>query len=400
MVEVCRRLDGIPLALELAATRVRLLSVEEIAARLDDRFRLLTAGSRTAPPRQQPLRATLDWSYALLLQPDQTLFHRLSVFAGSWTLAAAEAICAGEMIESSEVLDVLGHLVDQSLVVAEEQADQVRYRLLETMRQYAAEKLADAGESVTVSGRRRDWFLAQAEGSLFELQDPQHVDWLADELDNLRAALRWSIQWGEVEAGLRLAVRVSTYWHQRGFYTEGRAWFARCSSSQEPRRRPWRGPWPLARAAALAILQADFPSAERLSDQALQVARRIRDPRTTAMALQTRAIIAAGTWPARARVSRRRCASVERTATRRWASITCSCWRWPRWRAATWRRPGRSVKKRWRWPGLLATCGASQARCRSSGGSALVVVSPRTAGCCSRRACGGIATTRIGTARR
>src|SRR5207245_9656358 len=150
----------------------------------------------------------------------------LAVFAGSWTMDAAEAICAGAGVEPGAVLDAVGHLVDQSLVVAEEQGGQVRYRLLETMRQYAAEKLQDSGESVAMYGRHRDWFLAKAESSPFELYDPDHVAWLAEELDNLRAALRWSVQRGAVEAGLRLARATGAFWYERGSYAEGRAWFA------------------------------------------------------------------------------------------------------------------------------------------------------------------------------
>jgi predicted ATPase/DNA-binding XRE family transcriptional regulator len=226
IVEVCRRLDGIPLALELAATRVRLLSIEDIAARLDDRFRLLTVGGRTAPRRQQTLRATLDWSYALLQEPERRLFSRLSVFAGGWSLSAAESICADDTIDASDILSCLGRLVDQSLVVAQEHVGRVRYRLLETMRQYAAEQLEAAGESMVIRGRHRDWFQAKAESSPFERFDPDHVTWLASELDNLRAALRWSLQSGAVEAGLRLARATGAYWYQCGQYTEGRAWLA------------------------------------------------------------------------------------------------------------------------------------------------------------------------------
>src|SRR5207245_11170099 len=150
----------------------------------------------------------------------------LAVFAGSWTMDAAEAICAGAGIEPGNVLDAVGHLVDQSLVVAVEQAGQVRYRLLETMRHYANEKLQGSGEAVAMYGRHRDWFLAKAESSPSELSDPDHVARLAEELDNLRAALRWSIQRGEVGVGLRLAVATYAFWYQRGSHTEGRAWFA------------------------------------------------------------------------------------------------------------------------------------------------------------------------------
>ena len=144
--QVCARLDGIPLALELAAARVKVLSPEQIAGRLDDRFRLLTGGSRTALPRQQTLRALIDWSYDLLPPPEQTLLRRLSVFSGGWSLDAAETVCAGGDVEDWEVLDLLSHLVAKSLVVAEPPEDgQVRYRLLENLRQYARERLDTGG---------------------------------------------------------------------------------------------------------------------------------------------------------------------------------------------------------------------------------------------------------------
>lgn len=276
IIEVCRRLDGIPLALELAATRVRLLSVEQIAVRLDDRFLLLVGGGRTAPPRQQTLRATLDWSYALLADADRHLFNRLSVFVGGWTLEAAEAICAGAGLEAQDVLDRLGHLVDQSLAVADEQAGHVRYRLLETMRRYAADKLQGAGESVATRDRHRDWFLRQAERSQFELFDPQHLEWLAQELDNLRAALRWSIERGGVETGLRLAKATGAFWYQRGFYSEGRAWFAELLLLSGEAPTPERA-FALTWAARLAAMQGDFSAARALCNEGLGLARRLGD---------------------------------------------------------------------------------------------------------------------------
>jgi predicted ATPase/DNA-binding CsgD family transcriptional regulator len=292
IVEVCRRLDGIPLALELAATRVQLLSVEQIAARLDDRFQLLAGGRRTAPPRQRTLRATLDWSFALLEDSERKLFNRLSIFAGGWTLDAAEAICSEDGIEAGEVLGLLGRLVDQSLVLADHRGSQVRYRLLETMRQFAAEKLAESGVSATIRGRHRDWFLAHAENSLLELFDPPHVAWLADELDNLRAALRSSIECAEVEAGLRLAIAVSAFWHQRGAYAEGRTWFAellRLSVDAAPSSTLAMA---LLRAGVLAMLQSDLASARALIDEGADSARRIDDWRVLAGALCGRGIIA------------------------------------------------------------------------------------------------------------
>jgi non-specific serine/threonine protein kinase len=284
IVEVCRRLDGIPLALELAATHVRLLSLEDIAARLDDRFRLLTAGGRTVPPRQQTLRATLDWSYALLQEPELRQFNRLSVFAGGWSLDAAEAICGGDTIEPADVLTYLGRLVDQSLVVAQEHDGLVRYRLLETMRQYAAGKLEASGEASVIRGRHRDWFRVRADSSPFEQFDPDHVAWLASELDNLRAALRWSIQSGTVEAGLRLARAIGAYWYQRGQYAEGRAWFAevvaRAGSDASPALASaliWAG--------HLTNQQGDTAAATQLIQHGTAMARDLSDTPSIALGL-------------------------------------------------------------------------------------------------------------------
>ncbi len=162
-LRLCSRLEGIPLAIELAAARVRALSVDQINAKLDHRFRLLTGGSRTALPRQQTLRALIDWSYDLLTGQERTLLCRLSVFAGGWTLDAAEAVCAGESIEAWEVLDLLTGLVDKSLVVSETGEDSERYRLLETIRQYGAERLSESGGEAVLHERHAAWFLAFAE---------------------------------------------------------------------------------------------------------------------------------------------------------------------------------------------------------------------------------------------
>jgi predicted ATPase len=154
---VCRKLDGIPLGLELAAARVRLLSIEQLAERLSDRFRLLSTSDRAIPDRHQTLRATLDWSYGLLSEPEQRLFERLSVFAGGWTLEAAEAVGSGDPVETDQVVNLLGRLVDKSLVVAEPTAEHgPRYRLLETLRQYAAERLAERDEQQVVQQRHAD----------------------------------------------------------------------------------------------------------------------------------------------------------------------------------------------------------------------------------------------------
>ncbi len=189
IAQICRRLDGIPLALELAAARTRAFSGEQIASRLDDRFRLLTGGSRTALPRQQTLRALIDWSYDLLSEPERVLLLHLSVFVGGWTLEAAEAVCP-----DLDVLDLLAQLVNKSLVIADEQGGQVRYRLLETVRQYARDRLFESGEMTAVRDRHLDYFLRLAEEAEPGLRGGAAFDWierLEPDDDNFRAATEW-----------------------------------------------------------------------------------------------------------------------------------------------------------------------------------------------------------------
>ncbi len=220
IVQICQRLDGIPLALELAAARVKLFTVEQIAARLDDRFRLLTGGSRTALPRQQTLRALVDWSYDLLPEPERGALRRLSVFAGGWIFEAAEGVAG------PEALDLLSHLVDKSLVVAEEQvqAGETRYRLLETIRQYARDKLLDSGESSQAHDLHLDYYLHFAAAAEPKLNGPEMLrvlDQLETEHDNIRAALAWALELNP-EVALRLASSLATFWQRRGYLTEGR----------------------------------------------------------------------------------------------------------------------------------------------------------------------------------
>jgi CRP-like cAMP-binding protein len=214
VARVCARLDGIPLAIELAAARVRVLSVEQLLARLEDRFRLLTGGSRIAPERHQTLRAAVDWSYDLLSAQEQTLFARLSVFAGGWALEAAEQVCAGDETEGSDVLDLLTGLVDKSLVAVDERPDgAARYRLLETLRQYAWEHLT-AGGAEAIQARHAAYYFRLAEqaeqvapGSA-RLPRTAWRDRFWQEVHNLRAAIRWLLERGLARGGLGLA-RVS-----------------------------------------------------------------------------------------------------------------------------------------------------------------------------------------------
>jgi predicted ATPase len=235
---ICRRLDGIPLAIELAAARSSVLSPEQIAARLVDRFAVLVTGSRTAPARQQTLRATIQWSYDLLTPAERRLLERLAVFAGGWTLEAAEAVCASDEIAPEATLDLLSGLVGKSLVQAEPQANgTIRYRLLETVRQYAEGKLADSGEAAALRVRHRDYHLALAGDAVDGLSGPDQVEWLERleaEHDNLRAALAWcQADPNGADQEERLAGALGRFWRDRGYNREGFAWLMHAV-----RRRP------------------------------------------------------------------------------------------------------------------------------------------------------------------
>jgi predicted ATPase/DNA-binding SARP family transcriptional activator len=237
IAQVCHRLEGIPLALELAAARVQLLRVEEIAARLDDRFHLLTSGSRTALPRHQTLQAMIDWSHDLLSGPEQVLLRRLSVFAGGWTLEAAESVCVDvgqDGIVSREVLNLLASLVNKSIILAKrEQGKEIRYLMLETIREYARDKLAATGEGEILRQRHLAYFVGLAERAEPNLRAFDMMVWLdrlEEEHDNIRRALAWA-QERDVESQLRLASGLLWFWHIRGFKNEGCQWLAQGLSS-------------------------------------------------------------------------------------------------------------------------------------------------------------------------
>jgi predicted ATPase/class 3 adenylate cyclase len=226
LAQVCQHLDGIPLAIELAAAKIRVLSIEQIAKRLDDRFRLLTGGSRTALERHQTLRAAIDWSYNLLPSAEQFLFRRLSVFVGGWTIESAEVVCEGGLVEIKDVLDLMEQLINKSLVIAEEAYNESRYRMLETIRQYADEKLIESSENDVLRNRHLKYFLDLAETAEPKLHSEEQGQWL-DKLEiehnNLRAALKWSkTQQQPSELGLRLAGALWHFWEMRGYLAEGR----------------------------------------------------------------------------------------------------------------------------------------------------------------------------------
>jgi predicted ATPase len=292
---ICHRLDGIPLALELAASRVKLLSPEQIMARLEDRFRLLTGGSRTVLPRQQTLRAALDWSYDLLTEGERALLQRVSVFAGGFRLEAAEAVCADEAIEAVAVLDLLGQLSDKSLVQVEDAVDEARYRLLETIRQYGAEKLRGAGEEGALRARHRDWYLALAEEAEPELRGPRQGEWLvrlAEEHENLRAALVWTSEQEEGEAGLRLGAALWWFWMVRGYMTEGRARLATLLGSAGAAARTAARARALNGAGALAQCQGEYEAARALYEESLAIRRELGDQHGIADSLNNLGILA------------------------------------------------------------------------------------------------------------
>ena len=224
LAQICHRLDGIPLAIELAAAKIRVLNAEQIAKRLDDRFRLLTGGSRTALERHQTLRATIDWSYNLLPPSEQTLFRRLSIFVNGWTLEAAEYICSDPSVKSDDVLELLEHLINKSMVSNQGTQHETRYGVLETMRQYANEKLAESGESDGLRDTHLDYFLKLAEEAEPKLHSAEQLIWfsrLESEHDNLRAALEWAKGDDRFEMGLRLGAALYQFWEDRGDWSEG-----------------------------------------------------------------------------------------------------------------------------------------------------------------------------------
>ena len=280
VAEICRRLDGMPLAIELAAARVRTLSVQQIAQRLDDRFHLLTSGSRTAPLRHQTLAATLDWSYALLSELEQKVLQGLSIFAGGGTLKAVEAVCVSRDAEPGEVLDAVSRLVDKSLVtVGRPERGETRYHLLETIRQYAREKLSESGYLDASKDRHLDYFLQWGEQAEPHLTGPEQVEWLdryEAEHDNLRAALEWcSTDAGKALLGLRLAAACGRFWRLHGYISEGRMHLSAALSRPEVQERTQTRARALTLIANLVYLQSDYPAMRPLAEAALSIWREL-----------------------------------------------------------------------------------------------------------------------------
>jgi predicted ATPase len=294
--EICRRVDGSALAIELAAARVRLLSPTEILDRLDDRLALLTSGSRTAPARHQTLRSMIDWSHDDLSPTQKTLLRRLSVFVGGFDLAAAQDVCSGEGLERFEILDLLGMLVDKSLVETEQQAGVTRCRLLETIRSYGSEKLAECDEHERFSARHQDWYLGlaeQAEDGLTGAEQRRWLDTLEADHDNLRAALAHGQDNAAAEKCLRLAAALAHFWLVRGFLTEGRQHLedalARVGAAPTTLRAK-----ALAVAGHLAIFDSDIETAAQHSEAALELSSTLGYRRGQAWALRTLGRVASG----------------------------------------------------------------------------------------------------------
>lgn len=237
VAQICHQLDGIPLALELAAARVKAMRVEQVAERLSDRFALLSRGNRTALQRHQTLRSLIDWSYELLSMPERVLLRRLSVFASGWRVDAAEAVCSDESLARDQVLDLLTRLVEKSLVLLDDQSIAPRYRMLETIRQYAREKATESAEAPRLNDRHLAFVLRFAEVAEPNFFHPDQLQWYgrADaDLDNVRAALDWSLASGQIEAGLRIANALHRYWVARLYWREAVAWLERLLALPDP----------------------------------------------------------------------------------------------------------------------------------------------------------------------
>ncbi len=295
IARICRRLDGIPLAIELAAARSDALSVDQIDERLHDRFRLLTGGARTALARQRTLEATVQWSYQLLSEQERVLLSRLSVFPAGWTLEAAEKVCGGDGIDEGDMLDLLSRLVNKSLVTLESQAGaDRRYRLLETVRQYARERLVELGVADRLRGKHFEFFFNEFRGAQTGLQGHEQVRWLKRlrlEQDNVRAALEWAIAPGTAEEALELTGWLFWYWTKKGAFAEGRQWLERALALNPDGRKSVRAR-ALIGLAHMSYFQGRLDEVADLGAEALPLARGEGDTWATVFALFLQALAA------------------------------------------------------------------------------------------------------------
>jgi non-specific serine/threonine protein kinase len=281
---ICARLGGVPLAIELAAAWVRVLGVEQILERLDDSFAFLVGGSRSAPRRQQTMRATMDWSYGLLEEAERAAFRRLAVFVGGWSLEAAGYVCSRATVEQDEVLAHLTRLVDASLVQVDEREGRARYRLLEPVRQYAYGWLGAAGELEAIRRQHAAFFLSfalhwETDANFGGPGRQTALTALERELDNLRAALRWYLEQGDAENGISIGRALWTFWVIRGLYTEGRSWLAPLAALPDATKVPALRAVAQSIEATLAWRQGEYAVAQSLHQEALPHLRQAPAPR-------------------------------------------------------------------------------------------------------------------------
>jgi predicted ATPase/DNA-binding NarL/FixJ family response regulator len=301
-VEICRRLDGLPLALELASARVNVLSIEEIQGRLNDRFSLLiSTQQRGLEHRHRTLRASIDWSYSLLPEDEQILLRRLAVFLSGFTLDMAEGVCCGGVRGERQTLDQISSLVSKSLLMADTLGrTQARYRLLETIREYAREKLEEVGETPDLRDRHLDLFLAHAEEAEPKLNDAYQqlwLNWLENEHDNIRAALAWALESGAIEKGLRIASAIVRFWEIRGYVQEGLSWFERLLRQADGTVSPVVRSNAFSRAAFLAMFLDDAATTIAYGKEAVAAAESAGEEGKQVL------IIALGAFSSGARVS-------------------------------------------------------------------------------------------------
>jgi predicted ATPase/class 3 adenylate cyclase/DNA-binding CsgD family transcriptional regulator len=298
VTEICRRLDGMPLAIELAAARVRTLSLTEIVDSLHDRFRILTGGSRIAVRRQQTLRASVDWSHALLTETERVLFRRLAVFLGGFDLDAAQAVAGADGVERYQVLDQLTLLVDKSLVVAENTAGRTRYRLLETVRQYALEKLGESGEADAFRSRHCGYYTSMAAllDAPARTDYGQRLEQAEVEMDNLRSALGWNLETSDTERALSLASSLQPLWMTRGRFLEGRAWFETVVAQDDLNKLDVPAAVRARAFADTAVLNMWVGSSIDRAERALAIARELGDPALLARTLTACGFIAGASY--------------------------------------------------------------------------------------------------------
>jgi predicted ATPase/class 3 adenylate cyclase/DNA-binding CsgD family transcriptional regulator len=322
IAQICHDLDGIPLAIELAAARVRVLSPDQIAAGLGDRFRLLTGGSRSVMPRQQTLRASVDWSHDLLSEDERTLFRRLSVFAGGWTLTTVEEVCAGDGIDRLAVLDLLTSLVDKSMVAVDERKAAMRYRLLETVRQYALDRLTLSGEREALCVRHRDAFLALADQIAPRLHEAGQSAWL-DELDaeaaNLGLAIDYAAQ-TDGDSALRLCLALTVWWKLRGRFALADSAYLRALDAPSAEQSDLRARVLWAR-SYLLVYGGRFDEAAATASEALELAEQLKDDSTAARALDVLGTLQMFADPAAARPGIEQARALARRSGDEWCFV-------------------------------------------------------------------------------